>query len=72
MEKSKARKMGLFLGLGIPVVIFIVRWLTPLGELPFWEDFLWTMLLGLFTGLVFLVSVKTWRKFRGHGAANSN
>ena len=72
MEKSKAGRMGVFFGLGIAVVLFVVRWLTPLGEQPFWEDFLWTMLLGLFTGLVFLVSVKTWRKCRGQGAANSN
>ena len=72
MEKSKARRMGVFFGLGIAVVLFVVCWLTPLGEQPFWEDFLWTMLLGLFTGLVFGVSVKMWRKCRGQGAANSN
>ena len=67
MEKSKAKKMGLFLGLGIAVIIFIVRWLTPLGELPFWEDLMWSLALGLFTGLVFFVSVKMWRKCRGQG-----
>ncbi len=72
MEKSKAGRMGVFFGLGIAVVLFVVRWLTPLGELPFWEDLLWALALGLFTGLVFGVSIKTWRKCRGQGAANSN
>ena len=73
MEQSKVSKKWFFLiGFGFTVLYFIVKWLTPLGELPFWEDLLWSLALGLFTGLVFGVSIQTWRKLRGQGAANSN
>ena len=70
MEQSKVSKKWFFLiGFGFTVLYLIVKWLTRLGELPFWEDMLWSLALGLFTGLVFLVSVKIWRKCRGRGAS---
>ena len=70
MKKNQTFQWGIAVGLAFGFITFARMRLDRITDLSFVAELALSLAIGLTGGLIFLITVKLWQKYKGHKKSN--